>query len=112
MRAKGDALLESLDADATTQRKRLETLLATLRDGDLRRGQTLFNSTKAACAACHAIGYQGGIVGPDTCASSRTPSATSATPIERMSRPISRVSASIPAAPSSLVSGSPIRRST
>jgi putative membrane-bound dehydrogenase-like protein len=65
VRARGEALLDTLDVDAAAQRKRLETLLATVRDGDLRRGQALFNSAKGACATCHAIGYQGGVIGPD-----------------------------------------------
>ena len=33
--------------------------------GDVRRGQSLFNSPKGACATCHAIGYRGGKLGPD-----------------------------------------------
>ncbi len=33
--------------------------------GDMRRGLELFNGTKAACSACHAIGYLGGNLGPD-----------------------------------------------
>ena len=65
VRARGEALLDALDVDAAAQRKRLETLLVVMRDGDLRRGQVLFNSTKAACASCHTIGYQGGAIGPD-----------------------------------------------
>jgi putative heme-binding domain-containing protein len=36
-----------------------------LKDGDVRRGQIVFNSSKAACAACHPFGYLGGNVGPD-----------------------------------------------
>src|SRR5262249_39405179 len=47
------------------QRTRLEQLLSSLKDGDVRRGQAVFNSSKAACSACHAIGYLGGKVGPD-----------------------------------------------
>jgi putative heme-binding domain-containing protein len=39
--------------------------LTTLKGGDIRRGQAVFNSTKASCSACHAIGYLGGNVGPD-----------------------------------------------
>ena len=31
----------------------------------MRRGQAVFNGTKAACSSCHAIGYLGGKVGPD-----------------------------------------------
>ena len=33
--------------------------------GDVRRGQAVFHSEKAACFTCHAIGYRGGNVGPD-----------------------------------------------
>jgi putative membrane-bound dehydrogenase-like protein len=55
----------SLNVDAEKQKARLEELLATLQGGDIRRGQAVFNSTKAACSACHAIGYMGGNVGPD-----------------------------------------------
>ena len=51
--------------DVAKQRARLEELLATLQGGDVRRGQAVFNSTKASCSACHAIGYMGGNVGPD-----------------------------------------------
>ncbi len=45
--------------------ERLEKLLASLKDGDVRRGQAVFNGTKASCSACHAIGYLGGNIGPD-----------------------------------------------
>src|SRR5262249_11441714 len=31
----------------------------------IRRGQVVFNGTKAACSACHAVGYLGGRIGPD-----------------------------------------------
>jgi putative membrane-bound dehydrogenase-like protein len=66
VRARGEALLASLSADATRQAARLDQLVAgMLGGGDVRRGQTLFNSTKAACASCHAMGYRGGTLGPD-----------------------------------------------
>lgn len=68
----GPTVLESLTRvlaeiypDTTAQRQRLETLLRELSDGDIRRGQAVFNSAKAACATCHTIGYVGGNVGPD-----------------------------------------------
>ncbi len=60
-----EPLFAALAADSAKQRQRLDDLLAGLKDGDARRGQAVFNSAKAACAACHAIGYQGGRVGPD-----------------------------------------------
>ena len=62
---KGETLLASLEGDSTKQKAHLEKLLASLQSGDVRRGQTVFNSVKAACSACHTIGYLGGKVGPD-----------------------------------------------
>jgi putative heme-binding domain-containing protein len=61
----GEVLLASLNVDTAKQVKRLEELLATSADGDIRRGQAVFNGQKAACATCHAIGYIGGRIGPD-----------------------------------------------
>jgi putative membrane-bound dehydrogenase-like protein len=62
---KGEAVLASLDADRAKQQDHLEQLLAALEPGDVRRGQSVFNSTKTACSNCHRIGYLGGRVGPD-----------------------------------------------
>ncbi len=60
-----DALLASLDADTAGQARHLQDLLTGLQGGDVRRGQLVFNSPKAACVSCHAIGYLGGRIGPD-----------------------------------------------
>lgn len=66
VQARGESLLAALGADAAAQAQRLERLLAgMIGGGDVRRGQSLFNSPKAACASCHAIGYRGGKIGPD-----------------------------------------------
>jgi putative membrane-bound dehydrogenase-like protein len=54
-----------LDADLIKQRAKLETLLESVKSGDIRRGQAVFQSPRAGCASCHAIGYLGGTVGPD-----------------------------------------------
>jgi putative membrane-bound dehydrogenase-like protein len=54
-----------LNVDAAKQKARLEELVPTLATGDIRRGQVVFHSEKAACFSCHAIGYRGGTVGPD-----------------------------------------------
>ena len=63
--AQAEPLYASLAADAAGQTAKLEGLLATVKPGDIRRGQAVFNGTKAACSTCHAIGYLGGKVGPD-----------------------------------------------
>ena len=66
VQARGEALLASLQADSVKQAQRLDQLIAGMvGGGDIRRGQSLFNSPKAACATCHAIGYRGGKLGPD-----------------------------------------------
>jgi putative membrane-bound dehydrogenase-like protein len=65
VRQQAEELYALLDADVARQRARLEGLLGALKGGDVRRGQAVFNSPKAACVSCHAIGYLGGTVGPD-----------------------------------------------
>jgi putative heme-binding domain-containing protein len=63
--AKAEPLLTSLGADPQRQRARLDELAAHVGSGNVRRGHEVFNSTKAACITCHAMGYVGGTVGPD-----------------------------------------------
>jgi putative heme-binding domain-containing protein len=65
VQAQGRTLLASLNTDAAKQSAHLESLAGALQGGDIRRGQAIFNSAKAACSACHAIGYLGGSIGPD-----------------------------------------------
>ncbi|HZU36913.1 MAG TPA: PVC-type heme-binding CxxCH protein [Gemmataceae bacterium] len=60
-----EELYALLAADTAQQRAHLEDLLHRTRGGDARRGQLVFNSRKAACSSCHAIGYLGGHIGPD-----------------------------------------------
>src|SRR5262249_35672433 len=63
IQAAAESLLTALFADQAEQRAKLERLAGTLKKGDVRRGQSVFNSTKAACSSCHAIGYVGGTIG-------------------------------------------------
>lgn len=58
-------LYARLEAQFGAQKARLEQAAQSLSAGDIRRGQAVFNSRKAACSSCHAIGYLGGTVGPD-----------------------------------------------
>ncbi len=60
-----DQLVATLNIDAGKQSAHINELLASLQNGDIRRGQKIFKSTKAACSSCHRIGYGGGQVGPD-----------------------------------------------
>jgi putative heme-binding domain-containing protein len=60
-----DALLTFLNVDATKQKAQLDELIGSLPEGDIRRGQLVFNDTKSACASCHRLGYLGGQLGPD-----------------------------------------------
>jgi putative heme-binding domain-containing protein len=61
----GDELLALLNSDVTRQNARVDELLASIKDGDVRRGQEIFNSEKTACMMCHVLGYRGGRLGPD-----------------------------------------------
>jgi putative heme-binding domain-containing protein len=62
---RGKQILASLQADTAQQSAHLTELMSSLGKGDIRRGQAVFNSQKAACSSCHAMGYLGGHVGPD-----------------------------------------------
>jgi putative membrane-bound dehydrogenase-like protein len=65
VQASSDKIIAQLDSDAPAQARHLEELLPKIKGGDIRRGQAIFNSTRAACSSCHAIGYIGGNLGPD-----------------------------------------------
>jgi putative heme-binding domain-containing protein len=63
--SEAEQLYAVMNVDLAKQRSQLEELLQQMKNGDVRRGQLVFNSAKAACASCHAIGYLGGKIGPD-----------------------------------------------
>jgi putative heme-binding domain-containing protein len=54
-----------VNVEAAQQKQRIDELLPQTSSGDIRRGQSVFNSTKSACTACHRFGYLGGSSGPD-----------------------------------------------
>jgi putative heme-binding domain-containing protein len=58
-------LFKQLEADAAAQSQMLTTLKPVLTGGDAKRGREVFFSKKANCSTCHAVGPQGGQVGPD-----------------------------------------------
>ena len=65
VKTRAEQLYGMLNLDAEKQRAHIDELLVSLNDGDIRRGQVLFNSPALACSSCHAIGYLGGNMGPD-----------------------------------------------
>lgn len=71
-RARPDALkskvrgaVEMLSKPPADVEAKLDELLGKLKTGDASRGFQVFRSAKAACSACHRIGYVGGTVGPE-----------------------------------------------
>jgi putative heme-binding domain-containing protein len=65
IKQESEKLLDSWKLSDAHQHEKLDTLLKDLPQGDIRRGQSVFMGQKAACSACHAIGYLGGKIGPD-----------------------------------------------
>ena len=60
-----DELELLVNVDAATQRQRVADLMPLMTQGDARRGHAVFHTSKAACSACHQMGYAGGTVGPE-----------------------------------------------
>jgi putative heme-binding domain-containing protein len=65
VRRRGEELCAKLNVDAAKQKAKIDELLSHLPAGDIRRGQAVFNGSKAACLTCHEVGYVGGKIGPD-----------------------------------------------
>lgn len=65
VKTQAEELYAVINVEAARQQEKLNQMLAEMPEGDIRRGQLVFNSQKAACSACHAIGYIGGNIGPD-----------------------------------------------
>src|SRR5439155_12453010 len=52
-------------ANHEQQQARLGEFEPLLKGGDAGRGRTVFFSKQAACATCHRVGNEGGLIGPD-----------------------------------------------
>lgn len=63
--ARLEQLMQTLAASRSQQADRIAALLEQLPEGNIRRGQSVFNSEKTSCKACHPFGYLGGRIGPD-----------------------------------------------
>ena len=60
-----EELYAAINVEAGRQQEKLNDLMSSIAEGDVRRGQLVFNSEKAACRSCHQMGYVGGSIGPD-----------------------------------------------
>jgi len=60
-----EPLLQRIEQANQQKYEKLESILAMLDQGDVRRGQKVFHNSKVSCITCHAMGYLGGRIGPD-----------------------------------------------
>ena len=58
-------LLDRVFAPPADMKTAMDELVQKLEPGDAHRGQDIYRSSRAACSACHRIGYVGGNIGPE-----------------------------------------------
>ncbi len=63
--SRASPLVQRLEPDAGRQAARLAELAPLMRGGDAARGRAFFFGKRTVCSTCHAVGGQGGHVGPD-----------------------------------------------
>ncbi|MFM7118450.1 MAG: hypothetical protein ACKO0N_17625, partial [Planctomycetota bacterium] len=63
--AAAENLLSQLASPTADTAAEVDSLLASLPEGEPLRGLQVFRSTQAACSNCHQIAYVGGQIGPD-----------------------------------------------
>jgi putative heme-binding domain-containing protein len=57
--------METLFAPPADMAAAIASIVDRLEPGDATRGQDVYRSAKAACSACHRMGYVGGNIGPE-----------------------------------------------
>lgn len=65
LRNRVQSAIDDIGKPSADVEAKLDGLLEKLKPGDKTRGFQVFRSAKAACSACHRIGYVGGQIGPD-----------------------------------------------
>lgn len=60
----GKSIIASIVRENAELLEKMDKVLAMTEEGDIRNGQAIFHSSKAACASCHKAGYLGGEIGP------------------------------------------------
>ncbi len=65
LRGQVQSTVETLNKPPADVEAKLDELLGKLKSGEVTRGFQVFRGTKAACSACHRIGYVGGTIGPE-----------------------------------------------
>ena len=65
VRRQAEPIFKRLEGDTDKQKALLASLEPVLEQGNPKRGRDIFFGHKAACSSCHAIGPEGGRIGPD-----------------------------------------------
>ncbi len=84
---KANELLTRIEEENRSKMQRVDSIMALLPKADIRRGLRVFQSSTAACIACHRRAYLGGDVGPDLSAIGKAAQRTRSAGIDTISQP-------------------------
>ena len=62
---KANPLFSRVERDTFDRIQKIDVVLKLMDHADIRRGHQVWHSARAACVACHQMGYKGGQIGPD-----------------------------------------------
>lgn len=65
VRDQASELSKRLTVDVVQQKAKLDELEPSSKGGDIELGRNVFYGPKASCAACHAVGGKGSVIGPE-----------------------------------------------